>query len=152
LGYHLIAVGRRQDRLDALRAELPAVSVRTVAADLDTDEGIEAVARICAAEPLDMLVNNAGVSHYMAFADLPADKLAELLHVKVVAPTTLARAAVPGMVGRGRGTASLAGLTLGEVVCAPGVERGELLDTARGASVAAFGGQSPSLAARYRAG
>lgn len=234
-GYDLIAVGRRQDRLEALRAELSAVSVRAVAADLGTDAGIEAVAGICAGEPLDMLVNNAGVSHYMAFADLPSDKLAELLHVKVVAPTTLARAAVPGMIGRGRGTvvnvagmlafgadapvgaapgravyvatlahlvaltealavelgpkglrvqalcpgivatefherqnmdlsalprmsaedvvtASLAGLELGEVICAPGVEPRDLLDSARGANLAAFGGQSPSLAARYRAG
>ncbi len=45
-----------------------------------------------------------GVAHYMPFADLPADKASELLHVKVVAPTMLARAAVPGMIARGGGT------------------------------------------------
>ena len=39
----------------------------------------------------------------MAFVDLPASKANELLHVKVVAPTMLARAAVPGMVARGEG-------------------------------------------------
>jgi uncharacterized protein len=51
-----------------------------------------------------MLVNNAGVAHYMPFAELPADKASELVHVKVLAPTMLARAAVPGMVARGDGT------------------------------------------------
>ena len=51
-----------------------------------------------------MLVNNAGVAHYMPFAQLPADKADELLHVKVAAPTMLARAAVPRMVDRGEGT------------------------------------------------
>ncbi len=39
----------------------------------------------------------------MPFMELPADKANELLHVKVVAPTMLARA-VPGMVARGEGT------------------------------------------------
>jgi short-subunit dehydrogenase len=51
-----------------------------------------------------MLINNAGVAHYMPFVDLPANKASELLHVKVIAPTMLARAAVPGMVTRGEGT------------------------------------------------
>jgi len=177
-----------------------------------------------------MLVNNAGVAHYMPFTELPADKASELLHVKVVAPTMLARAAVPGMVTRGGGiiinvagmlafsgpapaqgratyvatlahlvalsqelhqelnsqglrvqvlcpgivatefherqgldlsalprmsaedvvTASLRGLELGEVVCAPGVERTELLDAVFGADLAAFAAQSPQLAQRYR--
>jgi NAD(P)-dependent dehydrogenase (short-subunit alcohol dehydrogenase family) len=47
-----------------------------------------------------MLVNNAGVAHYMPFIDLPANRASELLRVKVVAPTMLARAAAPGMVAR----------------------------------------------------
>ena len=49
-------------------------------------------------------------------------------------------------------TASLRGLELGEVVCAPGVEDAGLLDTAFRAGLAAFGAQSPELAQRYRAG
>jgi uncharacterized protein len=40
----------------------------------------------------------------MPFVELPAKKANELLHVKVVAPTILARAAAPGMVARGEGT------------------------------------------------
>jgi uncharacterized protein len=198
-----------------------------------SDAGVEAVADVCAREDLSILVNNAGVSHYMAFTDLPAGKASELLHLKVVAPTMLARAAAPGMAARGEGTiinvagmlafgaqaplgnasgraayagtlahivalsqalheelnsqglriqalcpgivatefherqgidlsalprmsaedvvtASLRGLMLGEVVCAPGVERRDLLDAALESALAAFSAQSPHLAGRYR--
>jgi uncharacterized protein len=103
-GHDLVAVGRRLDRLEELAASVTNVNVRPVAADLSTDEGIETVAEVCSSEPLTMLVNNAGVAHYMSIAELPADKASELLHVKVVAPTMLIRAAVPGMIARGGGT------------------------------------------------
>jgi uncharacterized protein len=72
-------------------------------ADLSTDAGIDAVAELCANQPLTMLVNNAGVAHYMPMSDLPADKARELLQIKVVAPTMLTRAALPGMIERGTG-------------------------------------------------
>src|SRR5262245_53784838 len=64
-GYDLVAVGRRRDRLEELVRALPGVEVHTVSADLGTDAGIETVAELCATEPLTMLVNNAGVAHYM---------------------------------------------------------------------------------------
>ena len=233
-GYDLMVVGRRRDRLDELVAALPDVAVRPMVADLSTDTGVAAVAERCAAEALTMLVNNAGVAHYMPFAELPAGKADELLHVKAVAPTMLARAAVPGMVARGEGTiinmsgmlafsgpasldqlplrraiytgtlaytlalsqtmheelksqglrvqalcpgvvatefherqgldlssvprmtaddvvtASLRSLELGEVVCAPGVERSDLLDAVFQAGLAAFGAQTAQLAERYQ--
>lgn len=47
-------------------------------------------------------------------------------------------------------TASLRSLELGEVVCAPGVAQSSLLEENLQASLAAFGGQSSQLAARYR--
>lgn len=102
-GYDLVITGRRRERLEEFVAAHPEVEVRAVAADLATDAGIDEVAEICAAEPLTMLVNNAGVAHYMPLAELPADKAREIVKVKVLASTMLARAAVPGMVERGRG-------------------------------------------------
>jgi short-subunit dehydrogenase len=234
-GYDLMVVGRRSDRLEELVAALPNVAVRPMVADLGTDAGVEAVAERCAAEAVTVLVNNAGVAHYMPFAELPAGKADELLHVKAVAPTMLARAAVPGMVARGEGTiinmsgmlafsgpasldqlplrraiytgtlaytlalsqvmhqelksqglrvqalcpgvvatefherqgldlssvprmsaddvvtASLRSLELGEVVCAPGVERSDLLEAVFQADLAAFGAQASQLAERYQA-
>ena len=102
-GYDLVIAGRRQDRLEAFAAEHPGVRVRAVTADLATAQGIDAVAEIVAGEPVDLLVNNAGVAHYMPLADLPAGKARELVTVKVLAPTMLMRAAVAGMVARGSG-------------------------------------------------
>ncbi len=232
-GFDLVAVGRRRDRLEELAASLPEVEVRPVVADLSTDAGVDDVADLCSSLPLTMLVNNAGVGHYMPITELPADKARELVHVKSVAPTMLIRAAAPGMVGRGDGTivnvagmlafsgpspqtlvagratytatlaflvamtqvlheelhphgvavqvlcpglvatefhqrqgmdlsavprmsaddvvtASLRGLELGEVVCAPGVEDRDLLEAVSRADLAAFGAQGTELAQRYR--
>ena len=39
-----------------------------------------------AAMPVDMVVNNAGLAHYMPFADLPAAQAAELVDLNVLAP------------------------------------------------------------------
>jgi short-subunit dehydrogenase len=102
-GDNLLVVGRRRERLEELVAELPDVEVRPLVADLGTDTGVAAVAEAAATEPITMLVNNAGIAHYMPFVELPTDKANELLHVKVVAPTILARAAVLGMVARREG-------------------------------------------------
>jgi short-subunit dehydrogenase len=103
-GHDLIVVGRRKDRLDELAASLPEVTVQVVAADLSTDDGVDTVAELCASQPLTMLVNNAGVAHYMPISELSAQQARELVHVKVLAPTMLTRAAVPGMLSRGTGT------------------------------------------------
>ena len=44
------------------------LKVEPMTADLSTDEGVDATAAVCATQPLAMLVNNAGVAHYMPFA------------------------------------------------------------------------------------
>lgn len=232
-GHDLIITGRRRERLKELADTLSGVAVEPLVADLATHEGLEAVTDMCSSRPLAILINNAGVAHYMPFSDLPADKASELIHVKVLAPTMLARAAVPGMLDRGEGTiinvsgmiafsgpagpeqmprravytgtlahllawtqqlhaelsadglrvqvlcpgivatefherqgmdlstvprmapedvvtASVRGLELGEVVCAPGVERDDLLQAVFDTDLETFGAQSPELAKRYR--
>ena len=55
-------------------------------ADLATDSGVDAVAQVAGSRPLTMLVNNAGVAHYMPFAELPAEKAAELIRLKDLPP------------------------------------------------------------------
>lgn len=102
-GYRIIAVGRRRDRLEEVASALPEGQIETITVDLATDEGIEAVAAACAREPVSLLVNNAGLAHYGAFADVAARDIAEVLRVKVLAATLIAHAAVPGMVDRGGG-------------------------------------------------
>ncbi len=231
-GFDLIMVGRREDRLIGLAESLPQAA-RVVVADLATDAGIDQVAQVCADQPIAMLVNNAGLAHYMPLADLTVAEAREVLQVKTLAPALLTRAVIPGMLSRGTGrivnvagmlafsgpapaaappsqralyvgtlaglvaltqtlhaelagtgvdahvvcpgivatefhtvqgmdlsalprmspedvvTATLAGIRLGETVIAPGIEDDDLLRAVFDADLAAFAGQSPTLATRY---
>ena len=58
--------------------------------------------------------------------------------------------AIPRMSAEDVVAASLRGLELGEVVCAPGVEQAGLLQAVFDADLAAFAAQSPELAQRYQ--
>jgi uncharacterized protein len=51
-GYDLVVTGRRRDRLEELAATLTSVEVEPMTADLSTDEGVDAIAAVCAAQPL----------------------------------------------------------------------------------------------------
>lgn len=59
-------------------------------------------------------------------------------------------ARIPRMSAEDVVTASLRGLELGEIVCAPGVEQADLLQAVFGAGLAAFRARGPELARRYR--
>lgn len=102
-GTDLIAVGRRQERLDELAMEFTDVQVQTVVADLSTQAGIQDVINAVGDQAVTLLVNNAGVAHYKAFTELAEEQAMELVGVKVLAPTLLTRAIAPGMVARGTG-------------------------------------------------
>jgi short-subunit dehydrogenase len=115
--YDLVLTARREDRLMALGCELETkygITARHVAADLATDEGIAVVEDAITGLPaLNLLVNNAGFGISGAYGRSdPAHQLA-MVQVHVEAPMRLARAALPGMVARGRGgiinVASVAG-------------------------------------------
>jgi short-subunit dehydrogenase len=112
-GYDLILVARRKDRLEALANSLPA-KTEIISCDL----GSEAADLPGKVEKLgvqvDLLVNNAGFGLRGRFADLPADRQAEMIRVNCEAVTILTRAFIPGMIERGRGgvitVASTAGM------------------------------------------
>ena len=107
-GYDLIIVARRRDRLEALAEKLQAshhANVEVIAADLSKPEEILTVERRIAEDnALEVLVNDAGFGGYMPFVDLEPDKATELINLKVLAITRLTRAALPGLISRGRGS------------------------------------------------
>ncbi len=73
-GWDLIVVARGGERLGELGTGLTkahAVTVRAIQADLARRDEVQRVCDDISAEPVDMLVNNAGLAHYMPFADLP---------------------------------------------------------------------------------
>lgn len=106
-GTSLILVARRLDRLDDLARELQAkyaVTVETLQADLSASGGIERVERrIAGAETLDLLINNAGFSGGTSFVERDAAGHMDMVQVHVAATVRLSRAALPGMISRGRG-------------------------------------------------
>jgi uncharacterized protein len=104
-GMDVVAVARRVEPLDALKCELErgGARVRTMAADLARGEDVQRLGTQLASLPVELLVNNAGVAHYMPFAQLPVGRARELVDVNALAPVLLTRAVIPGMVERGRG-------------------------------------------------
>lgn len=109
-GARVVASGRDEARLHA------APAAAHVACDLlDHDATVALVdrAEAAAGAPLDGLVHCAGVEHTGAYAAESFAELEELVRVNVTAPMLLTRAALPGMLERGRGhvvgVASIAG-------------------------------------------
>ncbi|MEW5958412.1 MAG: SDR family oxidoreductase [Chloroflexota bacterium] len=117
-GYHLILVARRQARLLALAAELEqthAITAEVLVADLARPDDIERVKqRLGQVDKLSLLVNNAGFGTAGNFADIDLNPQLDMVHVHVLAAIHLCRAALPGMIARGRGAiinvSSIAGL------------------------------------------
>lgn len=106
-GWDLVVVARRVDRLDQLAGRLGqahGVRVEAMGADLGLADGLSRICDVAADAPLEMLVNNAGLAHYMPFVDLRPAQARELLELNVAAPVLLSRAAAPGMVERGAGS------------------------------------------------
>ncbi len=117
-GFDLVVVARNRERLKAVAAELSEahnVSVQPMVADLSTTRARKRIEeRLADPEaPVDLLVNNAGFGTRGAFAEADPDYLQAQLDVHVTTVLRLTRAALPGMLDRGRGAvinvSSLAG-------------------------------------------
>ena len=107
LGYEVILVARRTERLEALAAEIESrhqVHALVVTADLSTEDGIQRVERVLAnTDNLGVLVNNAGLGLNGVFADLDVDDHTRLIELHVAATVRLTRAALPAMLEQKRG-------------------------------------------------
>jgi uncharacterized protein len=107
-GFDLVLVARTQQRLTEVAEELTAkhaITATTIAADLSTAAGRTAVEERLGddADPIELLVNNAGFGTYGAFTETSMQRLQEQLDVNVVSVLRLTRAALPGMIARNHG-------------------------------------------------
>jgi uncharacterized protein len=113
MGYDVILVARRKERLENLAEELP-TNAHVVTSDLgsEAEELPGKVAKL--GVDVDLLVNNAGFGLRGHFADLDAGREAEMVRVNCEAVVTLTHAFLPAMIERGQGgvitVASTAGM------------------------------------------
>src|SRR5438876_4035648 len=103
----LLLVARRRDRLEQLRTELvatnPALRVEIRPTDLSNLEQTMQLAALFTNEPIDFLINNAGVGDHGSFATADPIHVNEQVLVNVLALTALTRALLPGMIAQKRG-------------------------------------------------
>jgi short-subunit dehydrogenase len=106
-GTDLILVARRLGRLEELARDLRSgcgIKVKVIQADLSTPDGMALVeGHIAGAPDLDLLVNNAGYGGKTGFVRGETSAHIDMARVHVDAPVRLTRAALPGMIDRGRG-------------------------------------------------
>lgn len=97
MGYDLIVVARRQERLEAIAQEL-AVDVQIVVADLSVDEGMAQVeAVINVHNDIAFLVNNAGFNRTGHFRNVSLSKHLAMHHLHLDATVRLTHAVIPQM-------------------------------------------------------
>ena len=104
-GTSLVLVARREERLRQFVAEFGGTGHEVLVADLTDATARDRVARRLAAsaEPIDLLVNNAGFGVAGRFHERTTDEVQAQLDVLVTTVLELTHAAVPGMVSRGTG-------------------------------------------------
>lgn len=116
-GARIIAVGRRQERLDALVKELGQDNVLPVALDLRDTAAIATAIEALPAEwaEIDLLVNNAGLA--LGLAPAQEASMADweaMIDTNTKGLVAMTRAVLPGMVARDRGHIVNIGSTAGE--------------------------------------
>jgi short-subunit dehydrogenase len=95
-GARLVLAGRDRSRLESVAAQ---TGGRALVADIATGSR----ALVERAGPVDILVSNAGTGWAGPFAQMPSDRLDELMAVNLAAPIRLSRLLLPGMIEQGLG-------------------------------------------------
>jgi short-subunit dehydrogenase len=105
----IVLVARRKERLEALAEELhhkrPGVEIDVRVCDLtDSAKALDLIRGVESSHgSVDVLVNNAGLGDIGLFEKADVDKTLRMIQLNVVGLTALTRAALPGMVDRGKG-------------------------------------------------
>jgi short-subunit dehydrogenase len=101
VGWHLVLLARREDRLRALAEELGA---EYELCDVGKPDDVDEVARaVLERHPeIHLLVNNAGIPGRAGFTKIDADRLEEVLRVNYLGNVWMLRAFLPGLEAAGR--------------------------------------------------
>jgi haloalkane dehalogenase len=106
-GGHVVLTGRSAADLKAVTTELTAegADVSFIPADLTQPGAAQALVRDIEREHggIDLLANNAGGDPLREFHTMTIEENLRTLQLNLIAPLALSHAALPGMLGRGRG-------------------------------------------------
>lgn len=97
-------LARNKDDLEAVRSSIggtAAVAPADIAVRAEVDDAVKRVEAELG--PIDILVANAGIGAYGAFADIDVDEVEHLVQVNLLGTVYPIKAVLPGMLERGRG-------------------------------------------------
>ena len=118
LGYGVIAVGRNEERLEALKAAVP--STRTISMDLSAEEHCISLYESLRGEEIGIVINNAGFGLYGEFADTSLDTEVKMIGTNITALHILTKLFYRDMLKRDSGyimnVASVAGFMPGPLM------------------------------------
>lgn len=119
VGATVVATARRADRLDQLVADLPGAIAVPADIGVADDRARLVETAIERAGRLDVVVNNAGISHTVGIEDETLEQFEQAMQVNTTATWHLTKLVVPHMVERGSGTIVNVASMLGHVGSAP---------------------------------
>jgi NAD(P)-dependent dehydrogenase (short-subunit alcohol dehydrogenase family) len=103
-GWHVVVTGRTADEVEAVAEE---IGGEAVVGDVSKREDVERM--IATAEPIDLLVANAGVAVWEESWETDLDEWWHVFEVNVRGAYTTCRLALPGMIERGEGRIVITG-------------------------------------------
>ena len=104
-GLDLVLIARREERLEALAAQLRTdhgVRVQTLVLDLLAENALEQLQALASEQEIGLLVNNAGFSYSGHFLDAEPAAYQRMTRLNCELPTLLAQVFLRPMVERGR--------------------------------------------------
>ncbi len=119
VGATVVVTARREERLDALVADLPGAVALPADVGLAADRERLIADALDRAGRIDVLVNNAGVSHTVGIEDETLDQFEQAMEVNATAVWHLIKLCVSHMVERGSGSIVNVASMLGHVGSAP---------------------------------
>jgi 3-oxoacyl-[acyl-carrier protein] reductase len=103
-GWHVTVTGRTPDQVELIAAEIGGTAV---VGDVSKREDVERM--VAAAEPIDLLVANAGVATWEESWETDPDEWWHLFEINVLGAYLTCRLALPGMIERGGGRIVITG-------------------------------------------
>lgn len=103
LGYDLVLVARRTDKLNELKNSIKNVKVKVISLDLSREQDCYDLYEYTKNDNIDFLVNNAGFGAYGKFSEVPLEKEISLINTNVRAVHILTKLYLLDMLKRDKG-------------------------------------------------